>query len=271
MFKKLLLTLSLVSFICCGTNNPRSVILFYSGLKKLESATDMNIANSTQQSMAACFMASEQSGINLSMDGMGKMSSSLYTMKLYNMIYNEKSLRVNSYNITKTEIIEQPDQNSSMEQSSAQHYVSYVTKQYVKDGKTIIYNDVVFTMISNGYITEMTNVKTSGNIITTNVQQLNIEQLRTRAAYYYSKRNYTQAYDYYEQLVIRVPTDGDACYRIALLTFWRKGCKDKFRKKSEAMRKAKEYIKNAITYGNYEIRKKATNVSNNWENKNVYF
>ena len=272
MFKRLALTLILFLFLfilCPSANSPRSVIQFYSGLKTLESAKNTDIANATQQNMAACFMASDQSGINLSMDGMGEMTSNLYTMKLYNMIYNEKSLRINSYNITRTEIVEQPDQNSRMERNGAQHYVSYVTKQYVKDGKTITYNDVVFTLISNGYITEMTNVETLGNITKVNVP-LSIEQLRTRAAYYYSKGKYTQAYDYYEQLVTRTPTDGDACYRIALLTFWRKGCKDKFRK-SEAKKKAEEYINKAITYGNSEIQKKATNVSRNWENSNVYF
>lgn len=274
MIKRILfaLVLSSVAFICWGASNPRNVTLFYSGLKALESAANTNIANSTQQSMAACFMASEQSGINLSMDGMGEMSSSLYTMKLYNMIFNEKSLKINSYNITKTEIVEQPDQNSSMERNNAQHYVSYVTKQYVKNGKVITYNDVVFTLISNGLIVEMENSEASGVIPPKSrpVEELNIEQLRARAAYYYSKGNYYESYRYYEKLVSKSPTDGDGAYRIALMTYWRKGCKERFGSK-EAKKRALSYIDRAISYGDTEIRRKATNVKTNWENRNIYY
>lgn len=67
------------------------------------------------------------------------------------------------------------------------------------------------------------------------------------------------------------PTDGDAAYRIALLTFWRKGCKVKYKKKKLAEEKAKEYIDVAIRYGSDEIREKAMNVRDNWNNDNVYF
>lgn len=141
--------------------NPGVVTKFYSCLQALERATNTNAANTAQQSMASCFMASDQSGINLSMDGLGEMSSSLYTMKLYNMIYNEKSLRINNYNIIRTELLEQPDQNSSIQRNGAQHYVSYISKQYVKNGITITYNDVVFTLISNGLIVEMENSESS--------------------------------------------------------------------------------------------------------------
>ncbi|MGN0069868.1 MAG: hypothetical protein ACI350_09115 [Prevotella sp.] len=257
---------------CAAAVNPGSVTKFYSGLQALDRATDTNAANTAQQTMASCFMASEQSGINLSMDGLGEMSSNLYTMKLYNMIFSEKSLKINNFSITKTEIVEQPDQNNSMQNSGAQHYVSYVTKQYVKDGKTITYNDMVFTLISNGLIVEMQNSEVSGNVTPRPrpTEELNTEQLRARAAYCYSKGMYTESYDYYEKLVSRNPTDGDAAYRIALMTFWRKGCKSRYSRK-EARRKADEYMQIALRYGNTEIRRKADNVTKNWENNNVYY
>lgn len=274
MKKELILVLMpLVATVSCVASvNPGAVTKFYSGLQALNRATDMNVANTAQQSMASCFMASDQSGINLSMDGLGEMSSSLYTMKLYDMIFSEKTLRIINYNITKTEIVEQPDQNSSMQRNDAQHYVSYVTKQYVKDGRTITYNDVVFTLIGNGLIVEMQNSEASGNIVTRPrpTEDLNVEQLRARAAYYYSKGMYAESYNYYEKLLARSPTDGDAAYRIALMTFWRKGCKDKYSRK-EARKKAGEYMQIAFKYGNSEIRRKADNVTTNWENNNVYY
>lgn len=273
--KKIVFILCLLLFICTellAIDTPNSVSKFYSGLKSLSSATSTNVANIAQQNMASCFMASDQSGINLSMDGLGEMSSSLYTMKLFMMIFSQKSLKIENYNITRTEIVEQPDQNSSMQKKGAQHYVTYVTKLYLQDGKRTTYNDMVFTLISNGLIVEMENSESSGFIPPTTrpSSELNVEQIRARAAYYYSKGKYRESYSYYEQLIKKSPTDGDAAYRIALMTFWRKGCKDKFSKK-EAEAKAKEYLAIALSYGSYEIKNKAANVSANWENNNVYF
>lgn len=268
----------LCAFISVSTrllaiDTPNSVSRFYSSLKSLGNATSVNAANTAQQTMAACFIASDQSGINLSMDGLGEMNSSLYTMRLFKMIYSQKKLSINGYDINKTEIIEQPDQSASMQRNSAQHYVTYVTKRYVKDGKTISYNDLVFTLINNGLIVEMKNAEgTSNNVLPSPkpTEELGIEQLRARAAYYYSKGKHKEAYNYYEQLVKRAPKDGDAAYRIALMTFWRKGCKDRFNRKT-AKTKAKEYLNIARNYGSQEIKNKAENVSANWDNNNVYF
>lgn len=264
-----------LAFSCVCTsnaeNNPATVSRFYSNMKSLETAKDVNAANSCQQRMANCFYAGEQGGIDLSMDGLGEMTSASYTMKLFFLLYRDKSLTV-KYSIDGTEVVEQPDQTGGMEKKGAQHYITTVTKYYTQDGKTVKYNDKVATLISNGLIVDMENVELSGSVTPrpTPTEDLNVEQLRARAAYYYSKKQYETAYDYYEKLVSKAPTDGDASYRIALLTFWRKGCKYRFSKK-QARSKALAYIDKAIQYGNYEISKKATNVKNNWENGNVYF
>lgn len=268
---RLFIFIMVLAYSSCtyAINPPSKVSIFYNGLKQLEQTTDFNESNTIQQRMASCFMASENSGIQLDMDGLGEMSSTIYTMKLHTLLYSEKSLKT-VCNITSTELAGQPDQNSKMEQQGAQFYITHITKTYTQDGKTKTYSDVVSTLISNGLITEMANEESIGKT-TVIPSQLSIEQLRSRAAYCYSKGLYTQAYDYYEQLVNRAPTDGDAAYRIALLTFWRKGCKHKFSKKKAAEEQAKAYIQRAIQYGNTEIQEKATNVKKNWNNRNVYF
>lgn len=249
-------------------NTPIKVITFYNGLSQLENAASFDAASVIQQKMASCFMASELSGINLNMDDLGEMTSGLYTMKLFSLLYDEKSIKV-SCNIASTEEARQPDQNKGMEKKGASHLISHVKKTYTQNGVPKTYYDVVTVLISNGLITEMSNETVIEN--TTDISdRLSAEQLRSRAAYCYSKGLYTQAYNYYEQLIKIAPTDGDAAYRIALLTFWRKGCKDKFNKKA-AQEKAKYYIRIAIEYGNSEISEKASNVSANWENRNVYF
>jgi len=264
-----------LAFLYVGTslaeNDPTAVRSFYSNMKSLETARDVNAANTCQQRMANCFFAGDQSGIELSLDGFGDMGSTMYTIKLFTLLYKEKSLTVR-YAINGTELAAQPDRTGGMEKKGAQHYVTTVTKYYTQNGKTVKYNDKVTTYISNGKIVDMENVDLSDGITPKPrpTEDLNVEQLRARAAYYYSKKQYETAYNYYEKLVSKAPTDGDASYRIALLTFWRKGCKDRFSKKT-ARSKAMVYIDNAIRYGNYEISNKATNVKNNWVNGNVYF
>lgn len=266
----------LISFFCCvnflpviAIESPDKVRTFYDGIKQLEATSNFNTANSIQQRMAACFMASENSGINLDMDGLGAMSSTLYTMKLHSMLFDEKSLKV-TCQILATELAEQPDQNKGAQQKGAQHYITHVTKTYTQGGQVKTYHDVVTTYIANGLITEMANEESIGNT-TTIPDDLTIEQLRARAAYCYSKGLFNQAYDYYEKLVAKSPKDGDASYRIALLTFWRKGCKKKFSSKKAAENKARSYLNTAIEYGSAEIKMKATNVKANWDNRNVYF
>lgn len=268
----MLLALFCSNFLAFALETPSTVGRFYNGMKSLESASSLNAANSIQQDMASCFMASEQSGINLSMDDFGEMSSARYTIKLFTKIYTEKSMRTD-YTILRTEQVEQPDQNGSAQKKGAQHYVSYVKKNYVVDGKSKSYNDIVFTFINNGLIIGMENAADDGGISIkpSNEDELSIEHLRARAAYFYTQKQYSQAYSYYEQIMKRASTDGDAAYRIALMTFWRKGCKSRFKNRQAAQDKAKEYIAVAVKYGSSEIRHKATSVRDNWENKNVYF
>lgn len=267
--KIIVIAVCLCSMSVFAVDPPAKVKMFYGSMAELEKTKDINVANTIQQRMSECFMASENSGINLDMDGLGSMSSALYTMRLHTMIFDEKCLKT-VCNILGTELAEQPDQNAGMQKKGAQHYITHITKTYTLNGEKKTYNDMVSTLISNGLITEMSNEET---IVNTDVisDNLTVEQLRARAAYCYSKKMYTQAYDYYEQLVRKMSTDGDAAYRIALLTFWRKGCKHKFHNRKAAEEKAKAYMEKAKQYGNQEIKEKAENVSKNWENKNVYF
>lgn len=270
----LIIILNVVVSFPQAYSQPVSVVSFYRNMKALETASDVNTANKAQQIMSSCFMASDQSGIDLDMDGLGSMSSNLYTMKLYSMIFSDKSLKL-SYQLGDTELIEQPDQTASLQKKGARHKVTYVDKTYVQNGRTITYKDLVFTYVDNGLIVAMQN-SLDNNVRPKPIQDSpsrkteNIEQLRAQAGYYYTRKNYTLAYNCYERIVQSYPNDGDANYRIALLTFWRKGCSERFTKKS-ARNKAIDYINKAITYGNAEIAEKATNVKNNWTNNNIYF
>ena len=254
-----------------AVETPKSVSRFYDGLKVLEKTSDFDLANETTLEMISCFAASEQSGIEVKLDGMETMNSNKYTQKLHILIYQQKVLKTKCQ-IVRTEIAEQPDLTSGQQKKNAKHYISYITKQYTQDGKTTKFNDVVETLISDGTIVDMKNTdeveSPSPSLVVS--ENLNVEQIRARAAYYYTKKKYVEAYNYYENLTQRAPTDGDAFYRLALLTLWRKGCKERFSSK-EAESRGMSYLEKAILYGNDEIKQKAENVKTNRLHKNVYF
>lgn len=254
-----------------AVDTPKSVMKFYNGLKTLEETNDPNIANETTLGMISCFSASEESGIEVKLDGMETMSSNKYSQKLHILIFQQKALKTKC-TVVRTELAEQPDLSSSMQRRGAQHYISYITKQYTLNGRTVKYNDVVETLISNGSIVDMKNSDENNDESTVSIpsETLNTEQLRARAAFYYTKGKHVEAYSYYEKLVKQAPKDGDAYYRLALMTLWRKGCKKRF-SRDEAKTLGIKYLDNAILYGNNEIKEKAENVKNNREHQNVYF
>lgn len=255
--------------------HPRNVVKFYNGLSTLGTTRDAETAYRARKEMASCFWEGEESGLELDMDGMQeKMTSTKYTIKLYKHIYENRDWQVSSCNIIKTLPTGQPDQTRHKGGTEYTHSVTYVTKVYVQDGHSVTYNDMVETFNQNGLIIEIMNVPSFDDVslAATPVTSGNagVEQLRARAAFYYTEKNYVAAYECYEQLLQRSPYDGDAAYRIALMTFWRKGCKNRF-SKDAAERLAKKYIEVAIEYGNPLIVQKALNVKNNWDRKNIYF
>ena len=255
--------------------HPRNVVKFYNGLSTLGTTHNAETAYGAREEMASCFWEGQDSGLELDMDGLQeKMTSTKYTMELYQHIYKNRDWQVSSCNIIKTKLTGQPDQTGRKGGTEFTHSVTYVTKVYVQDGRSVSYNDVVETINQSGLITEIMNVSSFDDMSLTATPvssgDAGVEQLRARAAFYYTEKNYVAAYECYEMLLQRSPYDGDAAYRIALMTFWRKGCKHRF-SKDAAERLAKQYIEVAIEYGNPLIVQKALNVKNNWDRKNIYF
>lgn len=240
---------------------PAKVKQFYDNLLLLDRATDENEAYRAQRNMNQCF----SEGLEITMDGSdAEMTYGVYTSRLYTNIRKTHTLKVVGYKIENVKTLEQPDHKGN----EATHRSTYVTKTYIRDGQTIVYRDFVSTLISNGLIATMQTENRNGQLPLSH--SMNIEQLRASAAYYYTNKHYEDAYSCYEMIVKNDPTDGDACYRLALLTFWRKGCKDRFTKK-EAHQIAQEYIEKAILYASPDISVKARRVEANWRRGNVYF
>lgn len=271
----LMVTLAMTGSTVFAIDPPQSVKIFYDNLQRLGTTNSSDEAASAQQSMVKCFHEGDKGGPDVTMDGIGEeIQASTYTARLYRLLYMQKSLKIESCNILKTESNGQPDQVGSRNGMEATHLVSYATKTYVKNGVHEVYNDLITVSNQSGLITEMMNVTSFEGVVqfsqTVSAGETGIEQLRARAAYYYTNKDYETAYKCYEELLKRAPRDGDAAYRIALMTFWRRGCKKRFSKK-EAKKVATQYIEIAIEYANPVIKQKAINVWQNWDRQNIYF
>ena len=79
----------------------------------------------------------------------------------------------------------------------------------------------------------------------------------------YRLGRYYEAYKYYEQIISINSKDGDALYRIGLMTYYQQGCY--FSKKSAARKKVLEYMELATRYGDDTIVSKTDNVIHNWK------
>lgn len=264
--------------------DPPSVVkTFYGGCQRLKTAKSSDEAYNIRLEMLKCFCEYAEGGNQIMVDDMTESKqATTYTMDLFNRIYIKKSLSV-AYTITNTERLRQPDKNSNAEISDCPFYASYVTKTYSENGQKKTYKDVVHTMASSNEIVDIQK-ELDDNVNNKPIEKddephspappienVQIKTLQARAAYYYTKGYYNLAYKTYEQIISQESTNGDAYYRLGLMTFWQKGCKYRFKNKKAARKVAKGYMLKATKYGNRAIKEKAENVYMNWFTNNTYF
>ena len=92
--------------------------------------------------------------------------------------------------------------------------------------------------------------------------QLTPVEIRHNAAYYYSHGDYNTAYQKYLEIV-KAENDGDAYYRLAVMTYYGEGCKNLFARNKDRYKKAVDYLKCAVKYGDSKIRRNAENMLDN--------
>lgn len=249
---------------------PASVRVFYDGMQKLSTVADPNAAYYISKDMNECFY-----GLNISVSGIPlpndfrffdidkknishndeQLNSATYINRLNDYIYKSRIMKV-SCSILKTELTgDQPDFHKGRLSVSACLVSTYVQKTYMLNGYKKTFNDTVYTDYSNGKISEIRN----GN----GANVFNINSLRIQAALAYRLGKYHEAYKCYEQIISIESKDGDALYRIGLMTYYQQGCY--FSRKSVARKKGIEYMEQANRYGSYSIGEKAENVLHNWK------
>lgn len=249
---------------------PIPVRVFYDGMQKLSKVTDPNTAYYISKEMNECFY-----GLNISVSGIPlpndfrffdfdkknishndeQLNSATYINRLNDYIFKRRIMKV-TCSILKTELAgDQPDFHKGRLAVSACLVATFVQKTYSLNGFQRTFNDTVYTDYSNGKISEIKN----GN----GKNVVNINTLRIRAALAYRLKRYYEAYKCYEQIISIEANDGDALYRIGLMTYYQQGCR--YSKKSIARNKGIEYMEQASRFGNLFIVDKANNVLHNWK------
>lgn len=237
-----------VGIVQASLPTPAVVETFYQGMENLSKATAINEAGKIVEDMNKCFW-----GLDFSSSGMDLpndfrffdydrkslshddeyLSSRTYINRLKDYIYEDRVMTVLSVVFKDSEYVGgEADYNKGKLIRSNTLIATYVEKTYVLDGVKRIYNDTVLTDVFSGSISEIRNdsgVKPSNNI----------NALRVQAALAYFQKRFYEAYKCYEQILFIDGTDSDALYRIALMTYYRKGCDLPKRK---AHQKGKDYM-----------------------------
>lgn len=240
-----LMILPLLSLAAPKPQLPDVVRTFYDGMQRMGSVTNSNDAAILQEQMAKCFPASDggsgiSSGITLNNDFRVFMktdpsptkSSTLYTMQLYDFIYLQKVLSV-KYKILNCEWCSTPDLMSS---SNNEFISCYVEKTFVFNGKNYLFNDTVQYCVAERYI--------SGILSGSKKENIDINGLLSKAAYYYSHGEKKKSYDTYRYVIERDPKNAQALYYYGILSYYDVG--HIYKSKKRAREAACEYVLKAM-------------------------
>ncbi len=131
-----------------------------------------------------------------------------------------------------------------------------VEKTYTINHQKITLRDTLLTDIPTNTICKFYNIK--------DVDEKDIADLKKQAARYYYLELYSDAYKCFEKILSINPKDGEALYRLGLMTYYARGCS--FFSKSVQHSKGKDYMIRAsqsdVVYG---FRDKADIVLKNWK------
>lgn len=151
----------------------------------------------------------------------------------------------------------QPLVEIKMNKSEADNFYKVLVKKTISNGmgKSDSYEDVVKVSTEVGKIIGISN-KTGGDGANTET----IESLRFNAAELYTNKQYQEAYDAYLKIVQADAKQGDAYYRLALMTYHNKGCKKRYPSGKTRRAKALEFAEKARSYARYPIRDYSQNL-----------
>lgn len=134
-----------------------------------------------------------------------------------------------------------------------------IRKVYLRDKAPIAaFNDTLVIGLKEMKIHAWANEASTHSIGYFGGDVLDVEQLKVTAALAYNRKQYTEAYQIYQQIVNKYPEEGDPYYRMAIMLY--KKDYGKNMKKRERHGLILEYLNKAIRYGSLSTRECAENM-----------
>ncbi len=251
---------------------PAAVEQFYNGMERMVACNSSAEICELEMIMNKCFFGHENSGMNLPNDFKhididagspshqnDMLTSNNYINKLSKYIYTDKSLRpyvkISSYS-RKTGTLPTFDKKMSAEDA----YVETIVRKkfsYNTVSGTVHkeFTDTVYTHVIQNKISVIVNgMGPDGG-------DNNPELLKVRAAQAYQEKRYNDAYKIFQRIIELDRHDSEPLYRLALMTYYGKGCTPDRRKGVRLMQES--------SYRHGSFSSKADNVLRNWKYKNV--
>lgn len=147
------------------------------------------------------------------------------------------------YNITKCNPIEGPSKKG--DHSSSKFYTIVVKKTIKIGSHTGDFDDVITIESGRGKIVGIGNA--SGGYSPQNYDGNDYYSLLAKAVEAYSKKDYVLAYDTYKKITETSPDKGNAYYKLALMIYFKKGIKNRFKNNSERMATLRSYLRKAMS------------------------
>lgn len=227
---------------CLAVSTPEVVTKFYDAIRGLSQASNDSEAARYTSAIKDCFLGKDDGGIPVPNDFYSwearetNITSNVYSFRARDMFYTKKKLKVPEYHIESSK------------------YISEVELEKYKNATSDLIQTIVRKTFSDGEISKTfsdTLIIEYGKIGVFNntISDEDVNALRALAARYYSSKLYYLAYKTYERIISVDPKNANAYYRLALLTYWRRGCN--FSVKT-AHKKGLEYAEKSKSLGFYK-------------------
>lgn len=226
-------------------DTPASVKTFYSGMVEFSKVVDKSLAGDIHMKMLHCFCMADHGGISISND--------FRYFSYDNSASHSHLMHGADHYISKLEQFIFADKVMSVEYDFGETYYSgsavdftgrgfkdlytrcntIVRKTYIINDDTIDFTDTVVTIVRTGLIYSIKNGKE--NLV-------DAPELINRAQYAYLKKNYAEAYRLYKKAAEK-DVSGEAYYRLGIMTFLRRGCKEQYPNNKDARKAGIRYVR----------------------------
>ncbi|MBQ8096720.1 MAG: hypothetical protein IJ551_11505 [Prevotella sp.] len=265
----MILSFSCIQAMAFGKEEARALVgKFYNCLKviaeekyTLENSTTVNSNNAYNEAGGLCYdlsinMPNDFHAFNYSGDtNESFLEAAAYMRRLQFFAIEKKNVRYSASNVREVRALEEIKHRNS--ENSTNFYAVFVDKTISAGNQSKNYVDTVLVNVesySGGKIIKVTN----------NVSGVgggeSIMQMRAKAAELFADGRYQEAYDVYLKIVSKDPSQGDPFYRLALMGFQNKGCKNRYKNRSARIKQAFKFLEEAKKNGTTEIKRNAQNV-----------